>query len=360
MSEFQRILVAAMGICISCPSVASTLLPAAAAIPSAAELLDKYTKAIEERQSFISKSEVLSRQDFKFDAGFDPAYLGTAEAVDKQSLELHLRVEFRTDGRCTRRILYMWGDTGMYSSHDEARPSYFFSNWDGENYYVHSSVANDPVRRGVVQLGGITKGQWETQFIRHSESWLLGYHGDERLDAILRKARSLTVSDRMEDVLSSDCYVLKGDTGNGTITLWIDPEHGYNTAKVETIIRTGNPAYNNKVTTTTKLENVLFKKVDGVWVPMEADTLKRVDYVIDGKKGYTREQSHHKRTQFILNPDHKALGSFADPFKSDPHLLNETTVHRHSDPKAYLWRDGKLVPDESHNQPTQQRPPARR
>jgi hypothetical protein len=328
--------------------------------PTATELLDKYTRALEARQSFISKSEVLSRQNFRFDAGFDPAYLGTAEAVDKQGLELHLRVEFRTDGRRTRRILYMWGDTGIYSSHDEARPSYFFSQWDGESYYVHSSVANDPVRRGVVQLGGITKDQWETQFIRHSESWLLGYHGDERLDAMLRKGKTLTVSEKMEDVLSSDCYVLKGDTGSGTITLWIDPDHGYNAAKVETHIRSPNSTPDNSVTTRTKLENVLFKKIDDVWVPMEADSLKQVDYYINGKKGRTREQSHHKRTQFLLNPDHDALGSFADPFKSDPHLLDETTVHGVGDSRSYLWQDGKLIPQERRSGTPPARPRPRR
>jgi hypothetical protein len=320
--------------------------PAHAAVPSGMELLDRYTRALEARRSFISKSEVVSRQDFKFDAGFDPEYLGTAAAVDKQGWEQHQRVEFRTDGRRTRRILYMWGDIGINSRYDEARPSYFLSNWDGESYYVHSSVANDPVRRGVIQLGGIAKNQWETQFIRHSESWLLGYHGDERLDAMLRKARSLTVSEKMEDVLSSDCYVLKGDTGNGTITLWIDPDYGYNAAKAETHIRSPNSTPNNSVTTTTKLENVLFKKIDSVWVPVEADTLKQVDYNIRGKKGYTRERNHHKRTEFVLNPDHDALGSFSDPFKSDPHLLDETTVHRHGDPRPYIWRDGKVVLDE--------------
>jgi len=313
------------------------------AVPSVAELLDKYAKAIEEKRSFISKSEVLSRQDCKFDAGFDPEYLGTAAAVDKQGLEPHQRVEFRTDGRRTRRILYMWGDIGMNSRYDGARPSYFLSNWDGENYYVHSSVANDPVRRGVIQLGGITKDQWETQFIRHSESWLLGYHGDERLDAMLRKAKSLTVSEKMEDVLGSDCYVLKGDTGSGTIMLWIDPEHGCNAAKVETRIRSPNSTPNSSATTTTRLENVLFKKIDGVWVPMEADTLKQVDFNIYGKKGYTHEQSHLKRTQFLLNPDHNAVGSFADPFKSDPHLLDETTVFKPGDTRSYIWRGGKVA-----------------
>jgi hypothetical protein len=163
---------------------------------------------------------------------------------------------------------------------------------------------------------------------------------------MLRKARSLTVSEKMEDVLATDCYVLKGDTGNGTITLWIDPEHGYNTAKVETVIHSGNPAYSNKITTTTKLENVLFKKIDGVWVPMEADTLKQKDYNIRGKKGHTREQNHLKRTQFLLNPDHNALGSFSDPFKSDPHLLDETTVHKPGDPRPYIWRDGKVILDD--------------
>ncbi len=329
-------------------------------VPSGVELLDRYTLALEARQSFISKSEVFSRQDFKFDAGFDPANLSTAEAVDKQGLELHGRVEFRTDGRRSRRILYMWGDTSINSNHDETRPVYSFSQWDGENYYIHCSVARDPAKHGLVQLGGITKDQWETQFLRHSESWLLGYHGDERLDAILRKARNLTVSEKMEDVLSSDCYVLRGDTGSGAVTLWIDPEHGYDAAKVETVVRSANPAGNNRITTTTKLENVLFREIDGVWIPIEADSLRQVEYTIDGKKGHTRERSHLKRTQFLLSPDHGARGSFADPFENDPQLQDETVVVRAGDSARYVWRDGRVVADNRHNPPTQTRPPGRR
>lgn len=42
--------------------------------------------------------------------------------------------------------------------------------------------------------------------------------------------------------------------------------------------------------------------------------------------------TEHDRYRAWLDPEHRALGSFADPFKSDPHLLNETTVHKPGDP----------------------------
>lgn len=322
----------------------------AAKDPTAFELLDKYTRALHTTRSFVSNSETISHQDFEFDANFDPAYLGTANAMKAKGLKLWMRVEFATDGKCTRRKQYAWGDVGLQVRNvDKAQPSYFFSNWDGNDYYCHSSVANNPAKRGVVQIGGLRKDQGATQFCRHSESYVLGYHSDERLDTIVRRAKKISLSKEMENVGGSDCYVIKAETANTTISLWIDPEHGYHTARAETRSITG--VKHSKTITTTRLENVRFERIDGVWVPMEADTFKQKMFDINGKKGLTREESHYKRAKFVLNPDHDRLGSFDNPLESDPELLEGTAVYKVGDPTRYIWQDGKLIPDKDRRAP---------
>ena len=349
MGRFMRIILIVILICAGlvpdCPADTAPGKPNQHQ-PTALELLGKYTRALDSTGSFISNAETVSLQDFEFDANFDPAHLGTANAINIKGLKLWMRVEFVTDGKRTRRKQYTWGHVDIKGGNvDKARPSYFFCNWDGNEYHCHSSIANNPAKPGVVQIGGLRKDQGATQFCRHSESYVLGYHSDERLDKILRRAGNISLSNKMENVGGSDCYVIKTETANGTISLWIDPEHGYNTAKAETMFKTGNPKPDN-VITTTKLENVRFERIDGLWVPMEADTLNQKMFDINGKKGSIRKKSHYKRTGFVLNPDHDTLCSFDNPFVSNTELLEGTQVYKVGDPKNYIWRGGKVVPDE--------------
>lgn len=315
--------------------------------PTAAELLQRYTRALDVAQSFISKAEIVTHQDYKFDAHFDPHWFGTDRAIKALGLISRMRVEFRTDGFRTRRIQYAWGDLGFYSGQrgiTETRPDYHFSNWDGSTFCVHSSTADNPAQRGVVQIGGIERDGAQGLFTRHSESYILGYHGDERVDEVLRRAEELSVSPRMEKVGRSTCYVLKGETDSDAITLWIDPAHGYNAAKMETRRITGD-LKQAKTVCVTKLENVRFQDIDSVWVPMEADILRDRFFDIGGKKGHIREKYHYKRTEFALNPDHDRLGSFDKPLGTNPELLGGTPVHKDGDPRTYVWREGKVIPD---------------
>lgn len=314
-------------------------------VPTAEELLGRYTAALDAARSFVSKAEVTSRQDFEFDAGFDPARFGS-RAVNARGLVVHLRIELRTDGVRTRRVVYAWGDVSLWQrAVDESRPTYSFSNWDGNEFYSHSCEAGNPAKTGSVHLGGIKKGEGWKQLIRHAESPILGYLGDERLDTILRRSHNLSVSPRTEQVSGSPCHVLAGKTKNCTIRLWLDPRPGYNAARAESIAVTGR-VKQSRTRHTTKLDNVRFERVDGVWVPMEAHILKEKRFLAYGKKGYTRDVTHYKRTQFVLNPDHDARGSFENPFRGDSELLEGTPVARHGDLTAYVWKNGKVVRDE--------------
>jgi hypothetical protein len=67
--------------------------------------------------------------------------------------------------------------------------------------------------------------------------------------------------------------------------------------------------------------------------------------VLGNEHGFSDETTHYKRTKIVLNPDHDALGSFADPMKNpalDPELVNGTIVYLGSGQKN-TWQDGTVV-----------------
>ena len=191
---------------------------------------------------------------------------------------------------------------------------------------------------------------------RPPASYLVGYNmeSDERMDSILRKAQNISVSSRMENVGGFDCYVIRAETDKGTLSLWIDPAHGYNLAKAEARVSEGDFSCSYRLkrgeSRVTTLENVRFEKVDGVWVPMEADVSQHRKY----RGGTVNEDYHYKRTDFVLAPDHDAPGSFDNPIenaKNDPELKNGTDVRRLGDPDTYIWQDGKLTPVKDRRAP---------
>jgi len=110
----------------------------------------------------------------------------------------------------------------------------------------------------------------------------------------------------------------------------------------------------------TTLKNVRFERVDGVWVPMEADVSQHRKY----RGGTVNEDYHYKRMDFVLNPDHEALGSFDNPIenpKNDPELKDGTEVCRLGDSDKYIWQDGRLISDKdkpsSRKKPTPKQQP---
>ena len=95
------------------------------------------------------------------------------------------------------------------------------------------------------------------------------------------------------------------------------------------------------------MENVRFRKIDDIWVLMEAD----IEYDRTFRNGsFYRSKYHHKRTEFILNPDHDALGSFIPDDIEDgttvPFFANLTDDHRYNGSPQYKWsKDAKFVAD---------------
>jgi hypothetical protein len=157
-----------------------------------------------------------------------------------------------------------------------------------------------------------------------------------RIDAELTKAKTMSIQADMEEVNDSRCYVLTAQSKDSKYKIWIDPEHGYNISKAEIsrdFIDVHKP---QEVSLFTYLRNVRFERVGNVWVPMGAD------YGFDRRylKGDFEKEDHHcKRTKFILNPDHEALGSFKTDYIRNGVRVQITGVQG----IQYTWQDGKIV-----------------
>ena len=182
-----------------------------------------------------------------------------------------------------------------------------------------------------------------------------GIHGflgsEERLDAVLRGANRVSVRPTTETIRGFACHVINADTKYGQYSVWLDPAHGYNAAKVtrkaaggqkeqERVMPKGDRSTGSVVITR-------FEQVGDVWVPVEAED----EIAYTSGKFFRSQRDHFKRTKITLNPDHDKLGSFDNPLENptnDPELKSGTRVHI-TDPGFKVkcsWQDGKIV-DES-------------
>jgi hypothetical protein len=148
--------------------------------------------------------------------------------------------------------------------------------------------------------------------------------------------------------------VVEADTKYGRYKLWLDPEHGYHLAKMRHSAsgKEGNYYYERKMperrTIKAYLDNVRFEKIDGIWVPVEADAGEDLrNQPPSSYFAFSIYDYHYKRTDIILNPDHDKLGSFANPIfedpSNDPLLINGTRVRLSGVAIRYIWQDGTLI-----------------
>jgi hypothetical protein len=151
--------------------------------------------------------------------------------------------------------------------------------------------------------------------------------------------------------------VLEADTVRGRFKVWFDADHGYHPARIRARVDVGDDIgepWSPHIITEAEgiirdftVDNIRFEKIDGVWVPMEADRKTRI--ILGSENGFSDTQLHFKRTKIVLNPDHEALGSFADPMDNptlDSELRDGTKVELNlGDGIKRTWLDGKAVPD---------------
>jgi len=318
----------------------------AAEQPSILYLLDKYAEAQDKRTSFIVKSEVTIFGESSY-SGRWKHLTGTKEKA--------VLCEFRTDGERGYRSQLAWGNVPGWNrgfTKEDARYVSFL--WDGSQYIRNSYApgkfyASDHSED--VAMINRTDAHAEGKSLAQGgdiSSALEGYLDSYgRIDHVLRRALqdqgdSVFLQDSMEKVGGADCYVIEAVTKFGKYKVWLDPTHGYNVAKAE-LRKGGSDLLNGKpmpegLTWYHTLENVRFEKIDDVWIPVEADEG-------GGRKnrlgGYSNTMTHVKRTEFILNPDHDALGSFLPTDLRNGAQVNLSDVSN----ITYRWYDGELVPE---------------
>jgi hypothetical protein len=345
----------------TCLMIVSTSLFLSAQMPSrtptANELLDKYTQALDSLRSTITKAEVRHEYELAFSRDWpEQFYRGMSDKGTRYE-----RTEFRTDGTRLHSRVYTWGHIApQWPNVPEKEAHYNCVNASKDSFYQNNANLN-PSSRGLV-------GQFKAHEYkcRETEAKVTGYplQGDERLDAVLRRAKSVSVRPKTERFGDGDCYVIDADTDHGRISVWIDRTHGYHMAKMQVQEKAGDlywgTPFQSGQTLDSSVEITRFEKVNGVWVPMDADI--RLDKHL-GPGTYTIEKTRYRRTEVLVNPDHDALGSFDNPLdhpQNDPQLRNGTHVFLRDDPTEYLWQDGKLIPDESRRRSMQRRPPPRK
>lgn len=308
---------------------------------SVPELLQRYTQALDATQSFIESYEEVC--DYSNRMPGDPRVVGGKRFA---------RGQLRSDGHRIYLRNYYWGDfTSKLRDLPESAPRYHLRIEADKRLYVHTTALNTPRVKGIASLQPAFSEKGVMN--RGSCSGIHGFLGsEERLDAVLRGANRVSVRPTTEKVRGFACHVINADTKYGQYSVWLDPAHGYNAAKV-TRKAAGGHKENQRLMpkgdrSTGSVVITRFEQVGDVWVPVEAED----EIAYTSGKFFRSQRDHFKRTKITLNPDHDKLGSFDNPLEhpaNDPELKNGTRV-RITLPNSVKvkgsWQDGKVV-DES-------------
>jgi len=319
----------------------------AAEQPSVSELLEKYAETQDKLQEcFIIKSKVSST--------YSGVVFGGALKADK--LKTYSVSELRYDGSRISMRSYEWGQIEArkkeFIPRDKA--SYYSNLWDGQMYFNYQRHPAEGYPIGTVTIYQKPSERQIEELINYNycghEIFGFLYGEYERVDKVLRKTANISVRDKLEQIGSSNCYVIDAMTQGGKYTLWIDPQHGCNIAKA--IVRWGEnvppcgQAHWRVKNALNSLENVSFGKIKNLWVPVEVDIgLERTWH--NGE--WTKQSWHHKITEVDLDIDLQALGSFVpDDIKNGAEtriVTADGTLHYK---EKYIWQDGQVVDDKGN------------
>jgi len=317
MMKATHILLFIAACCISIPALAED-------IPCVSELLNKYVENQDRRPSFIAKTETVNSAKW---------------ANEDQPTFMRRFMEARVDGERIHIHTQTWY---RLPSRDAPTPienaKIFYHLWDGDCYMTYRVGLRADMHRNENAIK-------KTINVRVIGLPFFGIRcsDDEPLDTVLRKAKTISVRDKLERAGSEDCYVIDAKTTSGTYTVWIDPQHDYQIAQAEIRVGPGDlfreRTLDDNESRFISIRNVRYENIDGIWIPMEVD-IHEESIKPEPDQSYTID-SHHKITQITLNPDHEAIGSFV------PVIENGTTVIDRDSGVRYTWREGmKFVVDE--------------
>ena len=306
--------------------------------PSVAELLDRYAQTQDKLKSRIVKTRCRESFD-NFFTSYNRQLTGKG-----QTTTLH---QFRTDGERVYKNELSWGDSplGMRPKEEAVYKSFL---WDGKQYFAGKSADGNCLSTDVKIHTGSNARNFGKRF---TDIWNDIENG-QRIDLYLRRAMQrgdkVSLLEEKEKINDSDCYLIEAAIkDSGKYKLWLDPEHGYNIAK-STFRQTGGLQENGEpypkgLTIYSSRKVLSFEKIDGIWVPMEAE--------VEGGRTtrggeYFKNKYHAERTEFILNPDHDALGSFVPKDVKNGAVVNISGVEGINDHIDFTWKDGKATDSE--------------
>ena len=321
--------------------------------PTASELLAKYTAALDNLKSISLSVEGSSDSFNQFFRPVGPTDAYDGSKISGHPMKTYSRFEVRSDGEHHTIRLYEWGNVGSATRWTPAeQPAYNSTYWDGRQKYDQNKGVNKPGSVGLVTLNNnLPMDDPQVQWHISAYGEIRGYlpPAEQRLDAIARAARSLSVRQEIEEVNGSACYVIDAVTEKGKVCLWIDPAHGYMAARATQSIGAGNVRVAGQRvragnTERRTFEVTRFEQKGDVWIPMEIKVTSDMNFAT------TREFSHatatYKCTEVILNPDHATLHSF--DWKFDPELKEGAKFHFSGQSGKYIWKNGTLAPEPIH------------
>ena len=309
----------------------ATALTGAAQAPRAGDLLDKYTENADKMKSIIFKEYSISEIVRTYSTPGQPPMRRTMHSED----------EHRVDGKRGFWSFIRWGNVAPDGGWRDKGHDYGSRLYDGKCFYQHAKARGSkhrPNGRVIITRSNVERGSIQLA----TESTLLGFFSgnDGRIDTVLRKARRISVRNRMEKVGDSSCYVIDAVTRYGRKTVWIDPEKGHNVRK---LVISRMPGDKNGYLTLKKgqkydyrFEAQRFKKVENAWIPEQYSS--RMAQYFDPKNVHSGK-SDGKLLEVTLNPDHEALGSF-----SPLDVSNGASVYiMDIDRRTHTWQNGKVL-----------------
>jgi beta-lactamase regulating signal transducer with metallopeptidase domain/thiol-disulfide isomerase/thioredoxin len=324
----------------------SVSMQAATDTPEALTLLDKFSETQKQLENFIIKSYT---------------HRTGSNNVWPVNLDEHSVSENCFDGRRMRAYREYWGQLNPNTKLAKQEAYLRMILWDGKYTYkfIHTKNA-DPkyafptgllqIRDMQVPADKLAEGVEQLQRSYFPGAITQGYIcGDtKRFDHILRQAKKLTVRDKKAPAGKdkSPCYVIDADTEKGRYTVWLDPAHGYHLARAKAIRRPGdiwgtNYKLEKNHTVDSIVEQARFRKIDNLWVPVEAAGGQKVHYA-DGKRDFNRFV--YQVTSVRLNPNHEQEKSFIPKEVPNGAVVAINVIPSGATKKDMcLWQDGRIV-----------------
>lgn len=314
--------------------------------PNPKELLEKFAKTQEVFNSFTAKTEIeVEYTEKSLNSQFPGGHCRFNSIYDFRFDQYNQRINSREliYGDISLSIRNVPKDNPMYRSR-------LYIAGQSDRWYGRPNIDSDP-GHGTFETPPSVDPEYKLKtalsraFKGHEALGYL-YANDERVDELLQDADNIHLLSQMQKIGNNQCYIIEAVTDRGRFTLWLDPDHGCNLAKAKYLCKEGDMRNGEKKVEkneqyVTTLDNVKFEKIDGTWVPIEAEI--HYDWKIPGKYNY-HEKILYKAVEYKFNPDHDALESFeSEDIQNGAkfQIIDNTGVSK----DKYTWQNGELIPD---------------